>query len=157
MPRPDQWSPFRGDVPGPPAESPRYIPGTKALIPRPRAEEPEWVEDPRWSREYNVETDEGEQRIRLYTIGALAAALGKQPHTIRKWIRNGIIPDSGLKTQALDGTLGDAGRRLWTKEQIDSVVLIAHDEGVIGGKRRRNFNETNFPRRVRTLWEQRNW
>lgn len=160
MARPDQWSPFRGDPP--PAahveEQLKYIPGTTALRPTAgKDDEPDWWHDPRLSREYAVPTEDGQELVRLYTVGALAAATGKTAVTIRKWIRLGYLPDSGMRTAAIPGTLNDAGRRLWTKEQIEAIVRIGLEERVIGQGRCKAFSETNFESRIRTLWRQRNW
>lgn len=135
----------------------KFIPGTNVRRPSKEEEEPEWYDDPRYSRVYKVPTEDGEEPVRLYSIGALAAATGKQVVTVRKWIRLGIIPDSAMRTEAIPGTLKDAGRRLWTKEQIEAIVRIGVEEQVIGRTRAKKFSETNFEARIRTLWRQRNW
>ena len=161
MARPDQWSPFRGDAPLPPDDSSdlaRFIPGTSIM--RPAALPPEdddWRNDPFLRRVCRVPTDTGTETVTLYTIGALARALDKSPVTIRKWIRAGVLPDSGMRTQRVLKTLGDAGRRLWTAEQIEVIARVAREEAVVGDKRVRNFSESNFAGRLRTIWWQNNW
>lgn len=117
-------------------------------------EEPTWQTDPRLYREFNY----GGTPTRLYTIGALAKALGKKTDTIRKWIRKGVIPEAGLKTAGIEGTLNDAGIRLFTEEQITALVRIGTECGVAGeGRRPASLAETGFPSRVWTLWSQKNW
>lgn len=130
-----------------------YIPGVGYRAPAVPAE-PAWKNEPRFSREFNY----GGKPVKLFTIGALAQALGKKPVTIRKWIRLGIIPEAGLKTQPITKTLGDAGRRLFTAEQIESVVRIAREEGVWGeGHRTIKFSESPFSGRVWNLWRMKDW
>jgi hypothetical protein len=129
------------------------IPGVGRFDPAP-PELPAWKADPRLHQEFSYN---GEM-WKLYTIGALALALGKRPVTIRKWIRQGIIPEAGLKTQSLQGTIGDAGRRLFTEEQIEAMVRIAKDCGVWGeGRRVISFANTDFSGRVWNLWRAKNW
>lgn len=162
MSGPGQWSPVQTDAPPPSdedVENLRYIPGTKVMRQQPD-DEPAWISDNRLSRRYSVPDEDGTiVQTRLYTIGALAAALDKSPVTIRKWIRAGVIPDSGLRTESIARTIGEAGRRLWTLEQIHALVFIATDEGVAygSGSRSRDFAATNFAHRVRALWLNKNW
>jgi DNA-binding transcriptional MerR regulator len=67
----------------------------------------------------------------LSSIGSLAQAVGKSPITIRAWIRKGWIPPNTLWTDPIPGTLGDAGRRLWTRQQVEEVVEIARERGLL--------------------------
>jgi hypothetical protein len=129
------------------------IPGVGRFDPPP-TEEPAWKTNPRLHQEFSY----GGQVTRLYTIGALASALGKRPVTIRKWIRQGVIPEAGLKTQPITKTLGDAGRRLFSEEQIEALIKIAKESGVWGeGRRVMSFSNTDFSVRVWSLWRQKDW
>lgn len=160
---PNQWNPFRGDPDAPPGpeveEVLRYIPGTAVPLPKRKENPDDWSCDKRFFKEYELPNEDGEPvKTRLYSIGALSQALGKRPVTIRKWIRLGIIPDSGLRTEPIVGAPGDAGRRLWTQQQIDALVHLAREEGVIGGsKRKGDIQSSAFPARVRGLWTQMGW
>lgn len=131
-----------------------YIPGV-GYVTEPLVAEPSWKKDPRYVKTFL--TNDGD--LVLYTIGALGEALGKSPVTIRLWIRKGIIPDAGLKTAPLHGTLGNAGRRLFSLEQIEALVFIAKTEGVIGSGvgRPADFSKTSFQARVWGLWSEKGW
>jgi hypothetical protein len=136
------------------------IPGTE----RPRfrfEDEPEWVDDARYRRAYVLRNDQGQDEpTYLYTIGALAEALGKSPVTVRKWIRTGVLPEPSWRTANVVGSLADAGRRLYLREQIEVIVAIAKAEGVIGveGRTRvQSLSSTAFKSRVWKMWEQRRW
>lgn len=129
------------------------IPGVGFVAPS-RPEEPEWKTNAKLSQEFLIDG----RPTRLYTIGALASALGKKPVTLRKWIRTSVIPEAGMKTQAIERTLGDAGRRLFTEEQIESMVRIAREEGVAGeGQRPISHRESRFSSRVWALWRAKDW
>lgn len=70
----------------------------------------------------------------FYTIGALSKALGRSEVTIRSWEAKGLMPKTPYRTPApsnpLPGTK-PAGRRLWTVQQIEGILRICVEEGVI--------------------------
>ena len=70
--------------------------------------------------------------IEFFYIGALAKALGRRSVTIRSWIRKGWLPNARYSTRPHQGTRGDAGLRLWTRTQIEGIVKIASEEGLLG-------------------------
>ena len=57
------------------------------------------------------------ETIELFYIGSLANALGRTTPTIRKWEISGVIPDPCFRDSN--------GRRLYSQEQIDTVVRCA--------------------------------
>ena len=94
-------------------------------------------EDRHLFRDYLIGS--GQEKGRLYGLGALATAAGRTPSTIRKWTHTGVIPDSPYRTAGIAGTLGDAGRRLWSQEQIEVIVGTGTEEGVLGRARPRRW------------------
>jgi hypothetical protein len=141
---------------GPIAET---IPGTKRPLPeRPKPVVPEvWADDPRYRTKPMRLLDGSVERF--YTTGALAVACGKDVQTIRRWIRDGTLPDSAIRTQEIKGTLGDAGRRLWTREQVIMVSTILFDEGLGAGYvgRHNVGGWVRFKNRVWALWRTSGW
>jgi hypothetical protein len=83
----------------------------------------------------------------FFEIGALAMALGKRPNTIRAWIDKGWLPKAMYATSRRKGTRGDAGRRLWTRLQVENIRRIAQQEGLMDAKHH-DVRRTNFTRRV---------
>jgi hypothetical protein len=77
----------------------------------------------------------------------LAEALHRRPITIRTWIRKHWLPEAWHRTEPIPRTRGDAGRRLWTAEQINAIVAIAQDEGLLGDHPPR-IQSTRFVQRV---------
>jgi hypothetical protein len=93
------------------------------------------------------------QDLELFNIGALAKALGRDSVTIRTWIRKGWLPRAKYQTRPLVGTPGNAGRRLWTREQIEGIVAIAKEEGLLGDPPAR-LQRTRFTQRVIAAWKE---
>jgi hypothetical protein len=93
------------------------------------------------------------QRVDLefFTIGALAKALGRRPNTIRDWIRMGWIPHNTFSTPPILGTRGDAGRRLWTRRQIEEIRRIAEEENIMTTYKP-DIRNSKFVQRVREGW-----
>lgn len=84
----------------------------------------------------------------FFTIGHLAAALNKQPVTIRLWESRGIIPTSGQRSES---TFPNKRQRLYTRPQIEGIVAIAADEGILNEARPR-IQKTKFVSRVLDLF-----
>jgi hypothetical protein len=158
---PRVWSPYRGDIPASDESdgksAPDHLP-KGATVPRsPATTENCWRDDMRLYDKFHLPDAGPGDVVRLYEIGAIAAGTGKKSTAIRKWIEKGVIPDSTFRTRSIYGTLGDAGRRLWTREQIEAIVRIGREEGVIGTGRVRRMADTNFVERIRALWLQNDW
>ncbi len=73
----------------------------------------------------------------FFQVGALADALGRQPVTIRGWETKGLLPGtpfrSSMPSRSPLASLGKTpkGRRLYLRAQIEGIVQIAAEEGVI--------------------------
>lgn len=90
--------------------------------------------------------------VEFFTIGALATALERSPVTIREWESKGIIPKARFQIPGKDGLRGK--RRLYTRPQIEGIILIAREEKILGVKKVKDFTETDFTSRVVKLFEE---
>jgi hypothetical protein len=90
--------------------------------------------------------------IEFFPIGALAKALGRRPVTIRSWIDKSWIPKARFKTPDIPGTRGNAGRRLWTRKQIEGIARVAREEGLLDPKPPL-IQTTRFSERVFSEWK----
>lgn len=88
----------------------------------------------------------------FFTIGALAKALGKKPVTIRSWISKGWLPKARYRGPAAMGTRGNAGKRLWSRTQIEAIVRIATEENLLG-EWTPDIGGSKFPQRVREYFD----
>jgi hypothetical protein len=68
------------------------------------------------------------QPTELFTLGAVARALNRQPVTVRKWESEGIIPRSPFVLPSHDPR---GQRRLYTRAQIEALRTVAEEEGVL--------------------------
>lgn len=93
-----------------------------------------WDEDPIYKRV------DGYLR-EFFGISHLANALQRSPKTIYKWERAGLFP---RPTFVYNGASRHGQRRLYTRFQVDGVVRIAVDEGILQGTNR-YLGETLFP------------
>lgn len=86
---------------------------------------------------------------RLYPVGVLADALERKPPAMRKWERLGYLPKARWSTP---GRNQHGQKRLYTREQIEGLVEIARDEGLLG-ENIRNVSATGFPARAAILFK----
>lgn len=118
-----------------------------------RAERAEARADDSWdARPWKKSLPDG-TRVEMFPIGALAKALGRNSVTIRRWIRLGLLPRATYQTKPLAGTRGDAGRRLWTRRQIEGIAQIAKEEGLLSDNPPR-MQATHFTQRVVAHWKE---
>jgi hypothetical protein len=89
--------------------------------------------------------------IEVFPVGALAKALGRDSVTVRAWMRKGWLPRNRYKTPAVVGSRGNASRRLWSRTQIEGIVAIAREEGLLLSHPPR-IQTTNFTQRVFAAW-----
>lgn len=65
------------------------------------------------------------RQIELFYINTLAEEVGRSPCSIRKWEISGIIPDPLFRDKSQ--------RRLYSREQIDTIVQCAFDAHIQQG------------------------
>lgn len=88
----------------------------------------------------------------FYSIGVLAEFLNRLPPTVRKWERLGYIPESRYRSV---GRGKHGKKRLYTREQIEGLVAIAKEEGLLDDvNTNRNVSSTHFPEKAKRLFEE---
>lgn len=97
----------------------------------------------------------------FFRIGALAAALGRQTVTIRKWERLGIIPKADYQTKPPVLKRSDRpplpgkavrGKRLYSRAQIEGVVAAARATRVYDLRDAASADWHEFTRLVQAIW-----
>jgi hypothetical protein len=127
----------------------QYYPGSKRKIdrtaPKPsKATQVGWDAKPRTYKINGVDTE-------FFTVGHLAMAMNRKPLTIRQWERKGIIPKSTYQRAGRNGSQ-HGRRRLYTRPQIEGMIQIADEEGLLTNDRR-EIASTNFKVRVLALFK----
>ena len=100
-------------------------------IKRHKQEQPGWDADPVY---YMVDGEKKE----FFTIRHLAAALDYSQQSIRAWENSGLLAKSPYRSpkprKPTIGGRNTKGKRLWTRAQIEGILRIAEEEGVILNK-----------------------
>jgi hypothetical protein len=73
------------------------------------------------------------RNLTFYTRGALATALNRKLVTIRTWESKGILCRSRVKNAR--------GQYLYTREQIEDLIKLAEEEGVLDPAFRNPFSD----------------
>jgi hypothetical protein len=131
-------------------EAPRgYYPGSRVPLPSGKETKPTkevtpqtWDSRPVWKVISSVKTE-------FFTIGAVCAALGRPPVTIRLWVKHGHIPDATFR---LPDKSGIRGRRLYTRKQVEAIIQTAEDHGILGSTRVNWTQHQTFAADVRKAW-----
>lgn len=126
----------------------RFYPGSTTPIPEPgKPEEKKRPEPGAWDEQPQVLVHNGKE-TEFFTIGALGRAMGKSPVTLREWERKGWLPKARFRTANITKR---KAQRLYTRPQIEGIVLIADQEGLLRPKPR-DIAQTGFPQRVANLF-----
>lgn len=128
---------------------PEFYPGTDRQIitthpfevEHPSGTRDEWDAYP---RKYTVRG----QTIEFFTIGAVAKALRRKATTIRRWENEGTIPLSLWRSPSEDY---HGKQRLYSRAQIEAMIQIATEEGVLDPYGR-NIRSSRFRERVYELF-----
>lgn len=133
-------------------KTPQYYPGSTTKISKnspvntasfSSALDPSWDSHPRVYKLGGKETD-------FFSLGDLAKALGRKPVTLRKWESQGVIPKSTYQRPSEDPR---GRRRLYTRPQIEGIVRIAREEGILKSHNK-PIKNTNFTEKVVNLFKE---
>lgn len=83
----------------------------------------------------------GDREVEFFPVGALAMALGRQVVTIRSWEAKGWLPEAVFRSPAPAGGVPGretVGRRLYSRYQVELVLRVAAETGVLSLSNRGN-------------------
>jgi hypothetical protein len=90
--------------------------------------------------------------VECFTTGQLAGLLGgRKAVTIRAWEAEGLLPKSGYYVPGRDGDVRGR-RRYYTKAQVEGLLDIAREEGVLYPSTRVSISRTRFTERATDLF-----
>lgn len=114
-----------------------YYPGSKRKRKPLVQKEPEVTPDLNWDARPFKKTLPNGKDIEMFTIGALASAVGRPVITIRTWIKEGHIPPSPYRLPDTVDKYGKsrAGRRMWSRAMIESLIELFGKSGLLTVKR----------------------
>jgi hypothetical protein len=98
---------------------------------------PEINPDLSWDAKPTKRTLPNGKDVELFSIGALAAALGRPVITIRTWIKEGYLPASPYRLPTKKNINGEdhQGRRLYSRAMVESTIELFRSAGVLHTKR----------------------
>lgn len=131
----------------------KYYPGSKRKRREPEPPKQKPTED--WSARPTKKTLPNGKDVEMYTLGALAAALGRPIITIRLWMKEGHLPVSPYRLpDKLDkrGNLSK-GRRLYTRPMIEAAVSAFDRAGVLYETRINWAANINLTKEISEMWE----
>jgi hypothetical protein len=90
-----------------------------------------------WDAKPQVKTLPNGRDVELFTVGALAHALGRPFVSIRVWNENGYLPKAPYRLPTKSNKHGEEhkGKRLYSRAMIEAVVEIFAKNGLLDLKR----------------------
>jgi hypothetical protein len=134
----------------PPADE--FYPGSRRKLAAKPSSIKEFRADP-WRENFTIKVIHGVE-YRMYTVGALANALGVSVSSIRDWTRKSHLPVAPYRlpsNMVLNGTKV-AGRRLYTEPMIEAAVASFEKRGLLGLPRIEWAKHSDLPIEIREAW-----
>jgi hypothetical protein len=115
----------------------QYYPGSKRKRKEKVEPKHEIHPDFAWDARPRITTLPSGEDIELFTIGAIAAALGRPVITIRTWIKEGYLPAAPYRLPVKKNVNGKdhQGRRLYSRAMVEKVVELFGKSGLLYIKR----------------------
>lgn len=133
-----------------------YYPNSKRKRKPIVVREPEVKPDSNWDSKPYKKTLPNGRDLEMFTIGALAAAVGRPVITIRSWIKEGYIPASPYRLPTKKDINGQdhAGRRLYSRAMVETLVDIFSRNGLMETKRIEWSMHRQLPQEIAEAWNQ---
>jgi hypothetical protein len=114
-----------------------YYPGSKRKRKPYVPKTPEIVPGTQWDKKPFIKTLPNGKDVEMFTIGAIAEALGRPVITIRTWIKEGYLPASPYRLPTKKNINGKdhLGRRLFSRAMIEKLVELFDKNGLLYTKR----------------------
>lgn len=114
-----------------------YYPNSKRKRKEKAVKAPEVEPDFAWDTKPYKKTLPNGKEVEMFTIGALAAALGRPVITIRTWIKEGYLPASPYRLPTKKNSKGEdhQGRRLYSRAMVEAVIELFNSAGLLHTKR----------------------
>lgn len=114
-----------------------YYPGSKQKRKEKPAPKQEVFPDLQWDSRPRTTTLPNGRDIEMFTIGAIASALGRPVITIRAWLKEGYLPAAPYRLPAKKNIHGEdhQGRRLYSRAMVEKVVELFDTAGLLYVKR----------------------
>jgi hypothetical protein len=124
-----------------------FYPGSRRLI---LSAEPQESRLDQMGKMYPIP---GGSEKQLFSITELASLLNRKPVTIRKWETDEVIPKA---TYVRPGRNKDprGRRRLYSRDQVEGILRIAGEEGLLDPTTKKSIAKTQFTSKVFRLFRE---
>jgi hypothetical protein len=138
------------------ADLDQFYPGSKRKRKPLAKKEPIEPVETNWDANPLVKTLPNGREIEMFTIGALAVAVGRPIVTIRTWIKEGYIPASPYRLPDTTNKFGQphAGRRLWSRATVERLIELLGKAGLLNEKRIEWPEHRKLSNEIAEAWNQ---
>jgi DNA-binding transcriptional MerR regulator len=133
-----------------------YYPGSKRKRKPVVVKEPKVHPDLMWDAKPYKKTLPNGRDLEMFTIGALADALGRPVITIRAWLKEGYLPASPYRLPTKKNVKGEdqAGRRLYSRAMVEKVIELFSTAGLLEIKRINWSEHKQLSNKIAEAWNQ---
>jgi hypothetical protein len=131
-----------------------YYPGSKRKRKEIEPKKPEVTPMVDWDSKPFIKTLPNGRDVELFTIGALANALGRPTITIRNWMKEGYLPASPYRLPNSVNKKGEphAGKRLYSRAMVEKVIELLGKAGLLNTKRIEWSLHRNLSNEIAEAW-----
>lgn len=131
-----------------------YYPGSKRKRKSVKTKEDVIIEPKTWDARPYKKTMPNGQDMELFTIGALADALGRPIITVRDWVKKGYLPTAPYRMPSKPNKNGDEhlGRRLYSRAMVESAIQIFNETGLSSVQRINWSQNKDVAFRISETW-----
>jgi len=133
-----------------------YYPGSKRKRKIVKEEKPKVVVEKTWDARPYVKTLPNGQDVEMFTLGALAQALGRPIVTVRTWGMLGYLPTPPYRLADVVDKNGDTrkGRKLYSRAMVEAAVELFTQHGLLELDRIEWSDHLQVPQELATMWEE---
>lgn len=132
-----------------------YYPGSKRKRKKTEPKTREVNPDLSWDANPFKKTLPNNKEIDMFTIGAVASALGRPVITIRTWIKEGYLPASPYRLPSKKNIRGEdqKGRRLYSRQMVEALITLFGKAGLLYVKRIKWSEHRQLSNEIAEAWE----
>lgn len=132
-----------------------FYPGSKRKRKTTEVEKPKVLVEKTWDSRPYVKTLPNGTDVELFTLGALAQALGRPIITARTWGMLGYLPSAPYRLPDTIDKNGDTrkGRKLYSRAMVEAAVELFDKHGLLGLDRIEWSEHQRVPQELAEMWE----
>lgn len=131
----------------------RYYPGSRKIRGSVPQAAREYEDIDRWDDRPFMKVLNG-QEVEMFTISALAKAIGKSVQSVRLYETHGYLPKTPYRNPStVVNGVSRLGRRLYTRAMVEEVVTALDGRGLLNAPRIEWGEHPDLPREIADAWK----